>query len=819
MFLQYLKLAFRNFRIRPGYSFIHLFGLATGMAACLLLLQYVGFELSFDRFHSKADNIYRIVNERIQNGESVQKGTITYPTIGPTLLKDYPEVKNASRFFYYGSQWIQPNSNDSYRLERGLYTDFNFLEIFDFKVLAAANDSLLGSSREAILTAKHARSWYGVEDGEYHRVLGKEVTVNGGTTPYRIVGIIEDIPVNSHLDIDVLLSYPTVIDVLGEDADNSWTWSDFYHYIELAPGTDVQAFENKLKDFSGRYFRGDEVSGSTEIFTLQPLLDAHLKSNDLEYEMGRTANGTSIWTLLLIAFFILLIAWINYANLTASRALERAQEVGLRKVVGASSRQLVQQFFTEALLANLFSFGIALAIVVVVQPLVHKQLQIDLGELNTIHILTQHPRLWGTAAGLCILGLALSAFYPSWILSSQKMAMVLKGAFTSQGRGRTLRQGLIIFQFATSIGLIAGTLLVYRQINFLQEKDLGINIEQIMLVEGPEFSQWDSTFIDRMDIFKEQLTQLPGIQEACTASRAPGEGIGRVFGLTVPAAEDDRNFTFGFIHVDHNYTATYQLDPIAGRTLRPEDHSTNMDEISSLLINEEGAKTLGFSPVEDIVGQTVNTYGKDWTIVGVIPNFHQLSLHHPIEPLLLQPLYSTSNALAIRLSASGLSSTLPQVEALYKQHFPGNVFQHTFLDEGFAQQYASDRQFGQILLFFTLLTILVACLGLVGLAAYTAQLRTKEICIRKILGAGTGQLVLLMSNGFMKLILAAVLIGLPLAWWGVQQWMNNYAYHVDFSWWQLPLAAIMGLGVAFLTVSYYGLRAAWVNPADQLRGE
>lgn len=480
---------------------------------------------------------------------------------------------------------------------------------------------------------------------------------------------------------------------------------------------------------------------------------------------------------------------------------------------------MIHQFFTEALLANVLSFALATGLVLLIQPIVHKKLQIDLGELAHTNILAQHPRLWGTAAGFCLLGLALSAFYPSWILSNQKMATVLKGSFTGQGRGRTLRQGLIVFQFATSIGLIAGTLLVYRQINFLQKKDLGVNIDQIMLVQAPELTRWDSTFIERMDVFKAQLTELPGIQQACTASRAPGEGIGRVFELTLPAAADDRNYTFGFIQADYSYTKTYGLEMLAGRSLRPEDHSSNIDEINSLLINEEGIKTLGFKNPEEAIGQVIKTSGKAWTIVGVIPNFHQLSLHHPISPLLIQPFYGTSHPIAIRLSADRVASTLPQVETLYKQHFPGNTFQHSFLDERFAQQYTSDRQFGQTLLFFTLLTIMVACLGLVGLAAYAAQLRTKEISIRKILGAGTSQLVLLLSGGFMKLIFIAVLIGLPLAWWGVKQWMNNYAYQVDFAWWQLPLAAILGLALAFITVSYYGLRAAWVNPAEQLRGE
>ena len=819
MFIQYLKIALRNARKRPGYTFIHFFGLATGMAACILLLQYIGFELSFDRFHTKADRIYRVINERYQNGELVQKGPITYPTIGPSLNRDYPEVANATRFFSSGGEWIKPLGGELQQVSGVYYTDEAFLHIFDFPILAAAGDSLLSRSREAVITASYAQDWFGASAGNYQQVLGQQIEVDGDSLAFTVAGVIADVPVNSHLDVEVLISYRTLIEAWGTDVDESWTWSDFYHYLELAPGVDPQAFAAKLPDFSARYFRGDEVSGANEVFHLQPLLDAHLYSSDFEYDWARKANGNAIWALLIIAFFILLIAWINYANLTASRALERAQEVGLRKVVGASDKQLLGQFLVEALLANVLSFGLAVVLVFAATPLVESALRVDLSTVSLGAILQNHPVLWVTAALLTAVGLLLSALYPSWVLSSQQMATVVKGYFARQGRGRKLQQGLIVFQFTASIALIAGTLLVYHQIWFMQQKELGLNIDQVLVVQSPDLSEWDETFINRMDVFKKRLTDLPGVSSACTSSRVPGNGIGRIFGLTLPSASDERNHTFGFIQVDHNYAETYQLDILAGRNLQPQDHSPDFNKVQHVLINETGIQTLGFADQEAAVGQVLNIYGKEWTIVGVVSDFHQLSLHSPIDPLLLQPLYSNNNSISVRLASNQLERTIPQMQALYDEHFPGNGFSYNFLDEQFAQQYDSDQQFGQMLLFFTVLTIIVACLGLIGLAAYAAQLRTREISIRKILGAGTARLVLLLSSNFLKLVLIAVVVGLPLAWWGVRFWLQNYAYQASFNWWTFPLTAFAGMGIAFLTVSYHALRAAWVNPADQLRGE
>ena len=818
MLRHYVKLALRSFRKQSGFTLINIFGLATGMAACLLLLQYIGFELSFDHFHSKADRIYRVVNERYQNGELVQKGTITYPTIGPTLKKDYPEVRNATRFFYAGSGLARVE-DDLHRAEQPYFVDEHFLEIFDFPLLALATDSVLSRSNQVVITREQADSWYHVKGGQYDRLLGETLRFNNVEEPFEIVGVLDDLPSNSLLQFDMLLSYASAIRYFGEGVDNSWSWSDFYHFVELEPSVEPAALEAKFPEFSEHYFRGDEVSGSDEVFYLQPLLEAHLQSNDLEYEMGHTKSGKAIWSLLLLAFFILVIAWINYANLTSSRALERAREVGLRKIAGARHRQLVGQFLTEAFLANLLSLGVALALVAAIHPWFYSQLGVDLGQVGLIESLALHPRIWVTGLVLWLAGILLSAFYPAWVLSSQGMSEILRGQLKRGRKGVSLRNGLIVFQFAASIALIAGTFLVYKQISYIQRQDLGVNIDQVVVLEAPELANWDSTFIDRMDLFKQKLMELPAVRSATTSSRVPGEGMGRIFQLQLVGDPDNRNHTFNFIMADHQYADTYELEPIAGRYFQRDDHHPDWDNLHNIVINDTGAEELGFEHAEDAVGQVIEIYEKQWTIIGVVPDYHQLSLHHPIEPMVLQPAYGTYNPISVRISGQDVGTTITQIKRSFDDFFPGNAFAYTFLNETFQQQYEADGQFNQLLMFFTVLAIIIACLGLFGLASYATYLRTKEIGVRKILGASIQELVLLLSKDFLVLVLVAIILGLPLAWYGVRFWLQNFAYQAPLPWWGFGLAALAGLLVAFATVCYHALRAAFVNPAESLRRE
>lgn len=819
MFQNNLKIAFRNLLKNKTQSTILISGLTIGMAACMLLLQYVNFELSYDGFHSKKDSIFRVVNERFQNGTSVQKGAITYPTVGPTMLAEFPEIQNATRLAY--SSDIMVTKGDKIDpIEPALWADEHFFEIFDFDLLASEGLNLLTHPNELILTQEIADRYFPAAKGNYELLIGEELQIDQYPDPFKIVAVCENIPANSSIDFKILGSYATCIRYWGEGAENSWTWSDFYHYLEIAEGTNIAALETKFTDFSQRHFRGTEVSGSEEVFTLQALKDAHLYSADLEYEIGQTANGRAVWSLLIIAFFILIIAWINYVNLSSVRAIERAKEVGVRKVMGATKGQLVRQFLAEALAINTFSLVLALGLVQIISPWLATNLSVDTASLSFFGGHSFNIYLLLTLVGLIALGVFVSGVYPALLLSSAQVTNVLKGVFAKKQGSNYLRKGLVVFQFTMSIALITGTWLVSKQISFMSQQDVGFDINQIMTVNSPELTNYDSTFIERMDAFKAALAKFPTINSATTASRVPGERMSRIFQLRkVGEGNTGPTFTTNFIFTDFEYAKTYGLEPLAGRYFRKEDHHLNGNLIDKIVINEATVKMLGFTSNEEAIQHKLNFDNKDWQIVGVLPDFHQRSFHHKIEPILFAPFYSTGNALSLNISGKNVDETIADVQTTYQQFFPGNTFQYSFLEERFQRLYESEQRFGNILSFFTLLTIFIACLGLFGLASYTTFLRTKEIGVRKILGASATSIITLLSADFLKLVVLAMVLAIPIAWLTMDFWLQDFAYRIELQWWVFVLAGIGAVGIAFLTVSFQSVQAALANPAKSLKAE
>ena len=494
MWRNYLKISLRNLFRNKLHTFILIFGLSISMTACLLILEYVSHELSYDHFHQKSEQIYRVINDRFQEGERVQLGTITYPTIGKNMQQDFPEVINHTRISYGGGQIVR-RDNEAYRMDRGIYVDNQFLQLFDYDLLAGSRDDLFKEPNEIVLTESSARIIFNDNTDNWESMLGQEIRLNRLANPVTVTGIIADFPSNSLLFSDLLVSYPTLVSNFGEFFENSYTFSDFYHYVELKPDTDIAALEAKFTGFSEQYFRGEEVSGAEEKFYLQPLHEAHLYSSDLEYEIGRTNDGNTVWALLLIAFFILVIAWINYINLSSVRAIERSKEVGVRAVMGARGRQLISQFMAEASIVNGISFLLAIALLWQVQPLYNNWFNFDLSFRDLFGTANTQIYLW---LGIFVLfgsGILLSGFYPAWLLSRQQIPLVLKGQFQQSANSRNMRKGLVVFQFAVSIILISGTWMVYQQVSLMNQKDLGILTDQILTIRGPELTPFDSSFI------------------------------------------------------------------------------------------------------------------------------------------------------------------------------------------------------------------------------------------------------------------------------------------------------------------------------------
>ncbi len=819
MYLNFLKTSIRNLMKNRLHSLILIAGLTLGMTACMLLLQYVSFELSFDQFHAKKNRIYRVVNERFQQGASVQKGAITYPTIGPTMAREFPEVINYTRLAYSPDLLITID-NQIEEIEPGLWADEHFFELFDFQLLAREDIELLDAANEVVLTKSLADRYFPAYRGDYESMIGKDLRVDTYDHPFRVVGICADAPVNSHLDFDLLLSYASTIRYWGEGADNSWTWSDFYHYIELKPEADPVALEAKFADFSERHFEGSTVSGSEEVFSLQPLSDIHLQSSELEYEIGKTTSGRAVWILLAIAFSILVIAWINYVNLSSARAIERAREVGIRKVIGATRGQLIRQFLTEALLLNMLSLFLAFGLVVMATPYITSLTGIDERALSFLADNQLNGYLFLALAGLIVLGVFASGLYPAFLLAAPHVASVLKGKFAKDETGALLRKGLVVFQFSLSIGLLAASVLIHKQLRYMMQEDLGITTEQVIRLNPPELTRWDSTFIPRMNTLKTELRKLPGVVQATTSSRVPGEAMGRFFNMRRSnSSGDGPTYTTNYIQVDQDFAETYELPVIAGRFFRRGDHHEDIDRLDKIVVNATLVRMLGYSNEEAALNERLNLYDKDWQIVGVIADFHQQSLHQPIEPLVLFPMYGTLHQLSVRLQSDRFDQTLAQIKDRYEAVFPGNAFEFEFLDARIEALYRSDLLFSNALRAFMLLTILIACLGLFGLASYTIFLRTKEVGIRRVLGASTGGIVALLSKDFLLLVLVALVIAIPLTYYGIQQWLENYAYRIDIPWWIFPAAGGAALVVAFLTVGVQAMRVALANPVRALRSE
>ena len=814
MLRNYFTIAFRNVAKNKVFSAINIFGLSIGLAACLLIFQFVSFELSYDRFHDKFDRIYRVTNDRFQNGKLIQHGTITYPTIGPTMAKDYAEIEIYTRVFPGGELNIRVGDK-IFSEDYCHFVDEHFLSVFSFSLLAGER-SALKEPYSMVLTESLAKKYFTVTNDDYAALIGNTLYWGLDPQPYRVTGICQDVPDNSHIQFKALVSYATLIRPEEHDADNSWTWSDFRHYIVLKPGVDYESFENKFGQFSERYFQGDKVSGSVEKFFLQPLRDAHLYS-DYEYDIAKTSSGKAVWAMLVVAVFILVIAWINYINLTTSRALDRAKEVGLRKVMGALQVQLIKQFIFESVLITLFAFVVALFITLASGAAFNDVIGAKVTFWKVLSNL--EPQAVVAAILILIAGVILSGFYPAFVLSSYRPVTVLKGKFQRSGGGQYLRKGLVIFQFTASAALITGTLVVSRQLQYMNEADLGMNISNILIVKAPVLASWDSTFVDRIESFKHALTQVDGVLQAATSSRLPGDRLGRAFDLRLSDDESSSHYTTSFFGVDYNFFDTYGISAISGRKFLPTDHKLDFKEINTVIINENAVKLFGLSNSEEAIGKDLISGDNRWRIIGVVNDFHQESLKKPKEPIIFLPLYSTYGPASIKYKKTDTAPLILKVEKIYKEFFPDNAFSYVFLEDSYNGQYNDEKRFAKVILIFTALGIIISCLGLIGLSSYTAIQRTKEIGIRKALGASLSNIISLLSGGFLRLVLIAIILALPLAYVAMENWLANYPYRISLQWFLFAVPAALILCIAMLTMSFQILKTAKTNPASTLKYE
>ncbi|MBS1596927.1 MAG: ABC transporter permease [Bacteroidetes bacterium] len=819
MFKNYLKTIFRNLRKNKTFTAINIAGLSIGMAACLLILQYVSFELSYDQFNENAKDIYRVANDRYQNGKLMQHGTITYSAVGPDMQTDFPEVINHVRVVPVGEVIItykdkKLEESNAMAAETSLFTMFNF------PLLAGDVKTVLNEPNSVVLSTKLAERIFDYKGTDYNSLIGKTFVISRDSLPYKVTGICKNLPENSHLQFDIAIAYPTLYRTYGwKEAEHDYKDSDFWHYIQLKQGTNYKALEAKLPAFSQRHFQGNKISGSDEKFFLQPLSKAHLYS-DFEYEIGRTASATVVWGLLIIALFIISIAWVNYINLSTARSADRAKEVGVRKVAGATKSQLVRQFLGESLFINIISLVIAVGFVLLVQRSFNSLTGYD---LSLSYLFRKGLNGYAISIALIVLiiaGILISGFYPAFVLSSFKPILVLKGKFSASKKGIALRKSLVIGQFAITVALIIGSFVVYKQLKYVNSQQLGMNIDQMLMIKGPSLTKQDSTFSSTQESFKEEIKRIPNVKAVTTTDRPLGNEMARVFDVRRTDATDaNMKFTLRRFGVGHEFLAAYNIKLSAGRDFAFTDYNGDWQKIHNIILNKSAVKLLGFKSDEDAVGKTVRFFDKNWDIIGVANDFHQKSLHYAIEPLIMHPSSGVYSPISVKVSSANINATIAAIKAKYDAFFQGNLFDYFFLDEKFNDQYKNDQLFGKVFGIFASLAIFVACLGLLGLSLFATIQRTKEIGVRKVLGASISDIVVLISKDFILLVVIALVIASPIAWFIMNRWLQDFVYRINISWWLFLLAGSLAVFIALATISYQAIKAAMTNPVKSLRAE
>ncbi len=820
MIWNYFKIAWRNLEKNKTFSLINIAGLSLGMTTCILILQYVSFELSYDQFNSNAQDLYRVYNDRYQNGKLTQHGTITYSAIGKAMQDEYPEIINHARVVPLRSVIIRSGEK---KIEDNLTVaaDNSFLEMFTYPLVAGNKTNALSEPNSIVISEKIAGKLFDYTSGNYQDLIGKTIVFNRDSIPQKITGVCKNVPENSHLQFDILLSYVS----LYSGGNNNWkqaeydfTNSDFWHYLQLQPGTDYKALEAKFPAFSDKYFQGNKVSGSEEKFYLQPLSKAHLYS-DFEYEIGKTGNAGSVWALLIIGLFIIVIAWVNYINLATAKSAERAKEVGIRKVSGAGRFQLIRQFLLESILINCIALMVAVVLVLALQNSFNQLLGYNLSMSYLFHKGLSGYTIAIGLISIFLIGIIVSGFYPAFVLSSFKPILVLKGKFSASNKGILLRKGLVIGQFAITVALIIGSIIVYQQMTYVGKQKLGMNLDQILLVKPPVLTQWDSTFIGRQASFKEELKQLPHISNVAMTDRPIGQEMARAFTVHPVGANPDVNYAMRNYGASQEFLDVYDIKLANGRNFSANDYNYKWSNLHNILLNESAVRLMGYQSNEEALGKQLEVFNKTWDIIGIIEDFHQKSLHYPVEPMFILPTSGTNSPISIKIDPVNVSTTIASIKDIYEKFFPGNLFDYGFIDEKFNEQYKNDVLFGKVFALFSGFAIFIACLGLLGLSLFTTTQRIKEIGVRKVLGASVSNIVMLLSKDFIVLIIIAFVIATPLAWYFMNNWLENFAYRININWWVFFFAGLIAILIAVATISSHAIKTALANPVKSLRTE
>ncbi|HEY4338130.1 MAG TPA: ABC transporter permease [Puia sp.] len=818
MLRNYIRIAWRNLLRNKAISAINVGGLSLGIASSILLLTYVSFQRSYDGFNKEKQDLYRVNLDVFQSERLAIHSAENYAAVGPALKKEFPEIADQARLYNLGykNNCVFSYQNNFFKETKWLYADPQFLKMFTIPFVTGDPHTALAEPFSAIVSASTAKKLFGPNGAE--QAIGRQIQMTDddrNSELSTITGVFQDIPDNSHLKFNILLSWRTLDARRGGGLDRfekAWDRKDFYTYLQLRPGADPAALQARLPEFIKRHLPSEAKIQQQSRMTLQSLGSIHFTSG-LQDEPEPTVNGKAMYFLTLIAFFIIVIAWVNYINLTTANSVYRAKEIGIRKVLGSTRAALVKQFLAESIALNALGAGIAAAAIYLTRPLLHDffSINVPLSLLGT----STYGAIFLAFLGA---GTFLSGLYPALVLSAFRPALVLKGKLASTTKGLALRRGLVVFQFTLSVLLIIGTVIVYQQVHFMLSQPLGIKVDQVMVLDRP--GRWDtarSTHNSLVQRFRDAALRDPGVSGVAMSDEKPGKEIRGPSPFSTIDATKPVSVPINTTLIDDNYISTLGMTLLAGRNFSRQQETDKR----ALVLSASSASLLGFAKPIDAVDKPIRVDGDPYTVIGVVNDFHQLSLQTRETPAAF--VYVTDlreyEYYYVRLKPAGITQTIDRIRSVWTNSFRDNPFEYTFLDETFNTQYKSELRFGVIFGTFSVLAIGIACIGLIGLVAFTIRQRTKEIGVRKVLGANAKNILFLLAKDFIGLIAIANAIAWPLGWGIMNSWLKDFAYRIDIQWWVFAGSGIFALVIALAAIGVQAFKAALSNPITSLRTE
>ena len=803
MLRNYFPIAFRNLVNNKSFSVINIIGLSSGIAACLFISLFVNYELSYDKHVENIDNLYRIIYNRVsETGEEVQFASAS-PPAGPTFTEHIPEIEKYATVFKLDG--VLTINDISFREDNILLAQPNFLDLFSYEMINNSSGKLLSEPNTMVISEKIAKKYFGTKDP-----LGKNLKFNGDEE-FKIVGIFKDKPLNTHYNADILLSYINWENQLDDNVKTfGWVYSGFYTYVVLKEGTNYYKINDKIKKFIdkelGEFMKLYKIKIG---YKLQPVKDIHLSSHYM-HELKANGNKDSVIFLNIIAWFIIFIAWINFTNLLTISSIKRSSEISLRKVLGGKPHQLIKQFLLESLLINTIALLLAFVIIEASLPFFSQLTDIPLN-----YVIWNKVWFWQNVLLIFFVGTLLAGSYPAWGILSKRLVTTLKTGFPGSKRAVLLRKALLTFQFFMAVVLIAGTISVYQQLQYLKANESEINKSDILIVKTPKVGKKD--IVDQRSAFKEEIAKYPFVKNVSYSSVIPGKhNVFNRGGIYRLGDDPTSGKNYRITEIDHNFMNVYSNTFLEGRNIS-EDYKS---EVNSVIINLAASDLLGFKSPTNAIGEKILIREEESTIIGVIENFHQESPRLDFEPQIFRLAKQLHGYFSFKLDkAIDYKKIQKLIEKQYKEFFPGNPFEYFYLEDYYKKQYQTEERFGKVFGVFSVLALFITILGILSLSAFSAAQRKQEIGIRKVLGADIKQILILLTKNYLFLLFISFIIAIPLIYYAINKWLTNFANKMEINIWIFIIPIAIVSISSLITIAYQSLKTARDNPANSLRHE